>query len=114
MQDRRADQALADVAEAPRALGPGVLLEPDHLLVQRQAPPAVLDGPADAGPAVGAEVLLPRPALLEQGVLVARAAPAPHDGELADEGVGEPRPRLGPEGLVLGAELQVHVAGDDI
>ena len=36
------------------------------------------------------------------------------DGELPDEGVGEPRPRLGPEGLVLGAELEVHVVGDDI
>ena len=47
---RRAEQALADVAHAGPAAGPGVLLVEDHLLRERQAAPAVLGRPADAGP----------------------------------------------------------------
>ena len=87
---------------------PGVLLEVDDLLVQRQAPAAVLLRPAHAGPAVGAEVALPGQALLEEGVVVAGPAPAPDDGEVAAQAVLEERAGLGPERLVLGAEPQVH------
>ena len=106
--DRRAEQRLADVADPARRPGPGVLLEVDDLLVQRQAPAAVLLRPADARPAVGAEVALPRPALVDGGVLVARAAPAPRGGELAGEARLEEVADLGAERLVLGAEPQVH------
>ena len=75
--ERGAEQRLADVADAPGRAGPGVLLEVDDLLVQRQPPAAVLLRPGDAGPAVGAEVALPGQALLEEAVLVAGSAPAP-------------------------------------
>src|SRR5690606_40331032 len=40
--------------------------------------------------------------------VVAGAAPAPHDGEVAAQGLLEERPDLVPELLVLGAEPQVH------
>ena len=46
---------------------------------------AVLLGPPDAVPAAGTEVLLPGEALVEQGVLVAGTAAAPHAGEVAVE-----------------------------
>ena len=48
-----------------------------------QAAAAVLLRPADAGPAAGTEVLLPRQALVEQGVLVAGSAAALDVGEVA-------------------------------
>ena len=69
--ERRAEQRLADVPDAARRPRPGVLLEVHDLLVERQAPAAVLLRPGDAGPAVGAEVALPRQALLEEAVVVA-------------------------------------------
>jgi hypothetical protein len=57
---------------------------------------------------VGTEVLLPRQALVEQGVLVAGPAPAPHHREVVAELLGEPGPGLGPERLVLVGEPQIH------
>ena len=104
-----AEQALTDVAEASGPPRPGVLLVEDDLAAQRQPAAAVLGGPGDAGPAVGAEVALPREPLVEQGVLVTGPAPAPHLGELAAQAVLEEHPDLGAEGPVLRAVLQVHV-----
>ena len=105
---RGAEQGLPDVADPARGPGPHVLLVVDDLLVQRQAAAAVLLGPAHARPAVGPEVALPRQALVEERHLVARAAAPAGDGELAGEGGLEEVPHLGAEGLVLGAESQVH------
>ena len=101
------------MAEPAGALGPGVLLVVDDLLAQRQPPAAVLLGPADAGPAVGAEVALPGQALVEQGVLVAGPAAAPHGGEVAGQALLEERAHLVAERPVLCALPQVH-ARDDI
>src|SRR5690606_28122900 len=110
--DRGAEQALADVAQPSRPAGPGVLLVEDHVPAQRQASAAVLDRPADAGPAVGAEVALPGQALVEQGVLVAGPTPAPHGGEVAGQALLEERSDLLAEGGVVGALPQVHAADD--
>jgi hypothetical protein len=77
---------------------------------QRQAAASVLGRPADAGPAVGAEVALPGEPFVEQGVLVAGAAPAAPDGEVTAEAVLEERADLLAERLVLGAVPQIHDA----
>ena len=106
--DRGTGQAFTDVAEAPRASGPGVLLVPDHLLVKAEPPAPVFGGPPDAGPAVGAQVLLPRQTFLEQGMLVAWSASASHPGKIAVELLGQPPPGFGPEFLVLIGEPQIH------
>ena len=73
----------------------------------RPRPPYSLGQPTHVHPR-GAERALPREPLLEQRVLVAGAAAAAHDGELAVELLGEPGPGLLAEGLVLGGEPQVH------
>ncbi len=62
----------------------------------------------EARPAGGAEGALPSQTLVEQGVLVAGAAPPAHDRELAGELVGQPLTRLGPERIVLGRVPQGH------
>src|SRR5690606_4996089 len=67
LDQRRADQAFADVAHAPRPAGARVFFVEDHLLLDRQAATAVLARPADAGPAAGRELTLP---LLAQRRLV--------------------------------------------
>src|SRR5690606_20648540 len=106
--ERGAEQALADDAEAPGTSRPGVLLVVDHLLAQRQAAAAVLGGPTHAGPAVGRQVALPGEPLVEQRALVAGTATPPHDREVAGQAVLEERPDLVAEGSVLGALPQVH------
>src|SRR5690606_21848919 len=106
--ERRPEQGLADVAEPAGRPGPGVLLVEDDLLPQRQAAPAVLLGPADAGPAVGAEVPLPGEALLEQRELVARAAPAADHREVAPQALLEEGPHLVAEGPVLRRLPEIH------
>ena len=72
---RGPEEGLADVADAPRGAGPGVLLEVHDLLVERQAAAAVLLRPRHTRPAVGTEVALPRQALVEQAVVIAGPAP---------------------------------------
>ena len=89
----------------------GVLLVEDHLLDERGAAPAVLRRPAEADPAGAAELLLPRPALLEQLVLVAGTAAPAHHRELTVEPVGEPGAGLGTEGFLLGGEAKVQGRG---
>ena len=71
----------------------------------------MLGRPAEADPAVAAELLLPRPAFVEALVLVAGAAPTAHRGERSVEPVGEPRARVGAEALLRGSEVQVQAAG---
>ena len=106
---RRTEQLLAEVVDPRGGVGPCVLLVEDHLLPQREAAAAVLLGPADAGPAVLGEVPVPGQPLLDRLVLLARAAEPLDARELAGQVVLEPRPDLGPEGLVLGGVAQVHV-----
>src|SRR5205807_9330399 len=93
---------------AGRRVRPHVLLVEDHLLLDGGAPSAVLLGPAHARPPAGAERALPRQPDVEALVLVARAAARAQRGELAREVLGQPRPHLVAEGLVLGREAQVH------
>src|SRR3546814_2538663 len=106
--DRRSEQGLADVADPAGGPGPGVLLVVDDLAVQRQAPPALLLRPADARPAVGAEVALPGQSLVEEPVVVARAAPPADLCEVAAQALLEEGADLVAEGLVLDVEPQVH------
>ena len=111
VHDRRAEQALADDADPARPARARVLLVEDHLLDERRAAAAVLGGPAEADPAVAAELLLPLPALVEALVLVARPAAAAHRRERSVEPVGEPRARIGAEAFLRGGEVQVQAAG---
>src|SRR5699024_1503270 len=73
----RPQQRLAEVGHAGRGVGLRVDLVEADLLAQRRAAPAVLDGPADAGPAGGRHVAFPLAALCEEPVLTARPAGAP-------------------------------------
>ena len=111
MQDRRADQPLADDADATWTAGARVLLVEDHLLEKRRVTAAVLVREREARPAGGAEGALPGETLLEQGVLVAGTSPPAHDRELAGELVGQPLARLGPERIVLGSKIESHARG---
>ena len=76
LDEGRAEQRLADVADAAGGPRLRVLLEVHDLLVQREPAATVLLRPGHAGPAVGAEVALPGQPLLEQAVVVAGAAAA--------------------------------------
>ena len=82
-------------------VGAGVLLVEGDAVRDRQAPAAVLDRPAQAGPAGRGQMLVPRQPFLEGLVLAPRAAEALERGEFADEVVGEPVADLGPELLDL-------------
>src|SRR5690606_15467686 len=84
------EQPLADVAEPARPAGARVLLVPDHLLDQRRAAPARLARPAEPDPARLAEPPLPRAALLDHRVLVARAAAPAQRRERAGQAGDEP------------------------
>src|SRR5690606_7174033 len=97
-----------DVPDASGALGADVLLVEDHLLVEGRAAPAVLLGPADAVPTGLAHPFGPGDALLDEAVLVARAATPAELLELADEVRLEPRAHLGPERLFFSAERKIH------
>src|SRR5690606_31888545 len=102
------EQPLADVAEPARPAGARVLLVPDHLLDQRRAAPARLARPAEPDPARLAEPPLPRAALLDHRVLVARAAAPAQRRERAGQVGGEPRLHLAAKRLVLVREAQLH------
>src|SRR5581483_5602332 len=81
------EQFLAQMVDLVRGVGVGVLLVEDDLLVDRQAAAAVLDGPAEAGPAALGEVPVPGETLLEGLVLTAGTARAAQRGVRA--GVGD-------------------------
>src|SRR5690606_21528671 len=98
----------ADVPEATGRPGPGVLLVEDDVPAQVEPAAAVLGRPADAGPAVRAEVPFPRQPLVEQRVLVAGAAPAAHDREVAPQAVLEEGAHLVAERPLVRALPQVH------
>jgi hypothetical protein len=99
---------LADDADTPWATGAGVLLVVDDLLADREATSTVLLREADAAPPVGADPALPRHALLDDGILVARPAPPAHDRELARQRVVEVGAHLLAEGLFVGRRREIH------
>jgi hypothetical protein len=106
--ERRTQQRLADVAEASRGAGAGVLLVEDDLADQALFAAAVRARPAEADPAGLAQVPLPGEALVVKRLFVAGAAAPAHDGELGREGRLQPVAALGAEGLVLLGKSQVH------
>src|SRR5699024_5181690 len=97
----RPQQRLAEVGHAGRGVGLRVDLVEADLLAQRRAAPAVLDGPADAGPAGGRHVAFPLESLCEELVLTARPARALDLGEVAHEVGVQPGAELRCE-LVVG------------
>jgi hypothetical protein len=75
VNERRAEQALADQAGAAGTSGCGVLLVERDLEVDRQSATAVPVGqPTQVHPPV-ASLTFPRHALLDEGVLVTRMPP---------------------------------------
>jgi hypothetical protein len=101
--DRRPAHGQAEHVGHLRRLSPHDLLVEDRLLDQGRAPPAVLLGPGQAGPAGLVELLLPVAAKLEPG-LVALG--------LATRVVGvEPGAKLVAKCLLLRREGQVHGGG---
>ena len=64
LDQRRAEQLLAEVVDQLRRVRAGVLLVEDDLLGQAEAAAAVLLGPAETGPAVLGEVPVPGPSLV--------------------------------------------------
>ena len=74
LDQRRAEQLLAEVVDQLRRVGPGVLLVEDDLLGQAEPAAAVLLRPAEAGPAVLGEVAVPGPPFLGPRARLARSA----------------------------------------
>jgi hypothetical protein len=98
---RRPEQFLAEVVDLVGRVRAGVLLIERDAVRNRQASPAVLDRPAQAGQTGSRQLLVPRPPFLEGLVLAPWRAKALERGEFADEVVGEPVADLGPELLDL-------------
>jgi hypothetical protein len=96
------------VPEPSGPAGAGVLLEVDHLHVERQSAAAELLGPTDARPAVGTQSAFPCQPFVEERVLVARTTPAADHAELAVEQVVEVGAQLLAKPLLLRAEAQIH------
>ncbi|MND82881.1 hypothetical protein D3C80_747250 [compost metagenome] len=104
----RPGQAFADMAHAPRATGAGIFFMEDHLLGDRQAAPAMLRRPADAGPATAGQLAFPGLARFGEHMFVARAAAKTQWLELAAQIGGQPVGHLLAEALVLLAETDLH------
>ena len=111
LDEGRADQPLAQDTDPTRGACPDVLLVEDDLVGDGRPPAPVLDRPADAGPPVGGQHVLPLEAGLEPERLVARPAPPTQRGELADHVIGQPGPDLLAEGFVLRSISEVHGSG---
>ena len=111
MDQRGTEQPLAQDRDPARRGRPGVLLVEDDLLGDGGAPAAVLDRPAQAGPARFGQHLLPAQTHVEAVGLVARAAPPPELGELADQVLVQETPYFLAERHVLGAVSQIHRPG---
>ena len=108
MDERRAEQALADQAGAPRTTGAGVFLVKDDLLVDGQPAAARPGRPTDAGPPAGGEFPFPRHSLLDEHVLVARSPAEPELSELAGEMLVHPGSDLVAKRGIGVAVAQLH------
>ncbi len=102
LDQRRAEQLLAEVVDGLGRIGAGVLLIEDRLLREAEPAAAVLGGPAEAGPAVLGEVLVPGEALVVRVLAAAGAADTLEVGPLAGEVLVEPAAHLFAEGSVIG------------
>ena len=104
LEHGRGQQEDAVLAHPLGRPGPVVLLLEDEPLQDAEVAPAVLGGPADHGPAVVEHGALP-------GAVGLEAVGGVERGEgLGRDVRGQPGPGLGPEGVVLGVEGQVHGA----
>ena len=108
VDERRPEQGLADVADAPGAAGGDVLLVEDDLLGQRGAAPAMRLRVGDAVVAGGAHHPAPLEPVLDGVVLVAGAAAAAQVREAPGELGLEPRADLVTEGALCVGQLQFH------
>ncbi len=102
LDQRRTEQLLAEVVDRLGRVGAGVLLVEDRLLREAQPAAAVLDGPAEAGPAVLGEVPVPGEALVVRVLAAAGAAHTLEVGPLAGQVVGQPGAYFLAEGSVIG------------
>src|SRR4051812_2878080 len=93
-----ADEARVDTGKAQL----GVLLIPDDLLQQREAPTPVLHRPIDAGPAAFPLLALPRQVELTRRLAVAR--PWLRWPVLVD-----PRANFFSEGRIAGGNIKIHI-----
>ncbi len=97
-----AEEEDAVLAHPLGGAGAVVLLLEDEPLEDPEVAPAVLGGPAHHRPAVLVQGVLP-------GAMSLEAAGRVEGGQrLGRDVLGQPGPRLGPEGLVLGEKRQVH------
>ncbi|MCY1420687.1 hypothetical protein D9M71_363170 [compost metagenome] len=101
-------QAFADMAHAPGAAGTGIFFVEDDLLGDRQAAPAMLRCPADAGPAAAGQLAFPGLALLGKHMFITRATAKAQLLEFAAQVGGQPVGHLLAEALVLLAETDLH------
>ena len=105
LQDRRADEGVAEEIGTKWGLGPGELLGQHHALHGGEPLPAVLLGPRCADPPALEQLL--RPPLVERLALIRRhleAGVTPSGREVR----GQPLADLGTKGLVLGGVPQMH------
>ena len=105
LQDRRADERVAEEVGPQRCLGPRELLRQHDTLHRGEPLAAVLDGPRGADPAAGEQ--LRRPLVVEllarlRAHLEARLRPA------GRQVLVQPRPDLAAERLGVGGIAQVH------
>src|SRR5262249_17629980 len=107
---RRAEQLLADVPQAPGRARAGVLLVEDCLLDERASLAALRPQPARTAPAGGGARALQGAAQLEQRLFVAGTAAPAQGREVTGEVLLDPAARLGAERFFLVREAQVHDA----
>ena len=105
---RQPCQALADVANASRRSGAGVLLKENDLLLDRTAASTVFLGPTDAGPPPRRKIFFPDLALFGIGVFVAGTTPVFQLFEFAGQVSLQPPGHFFPKLFVLGTEAQFH------
>ena len=106
--ERRAEQPVADHADAAGPAGADVLVPEDQLPAQREVEPADGLRPRHAHEPGAAELLLPRDAGVDGFVLTPGRTLAAHLGEVAVEARRQPLADLGGERPVLGGVLEVH------
>src|SRR5262249_49628150 len=104
---RGREQPLTEERDARRRVGAGIFLIEDDLLAEIGAAAAVLDGPREADPAIGAEDVLPLEPDVPAG-LVGGATAGSARGELPGEVLAQPGAHLLPEGGLGRGVGKVH------
>ena len=101
-------QALTNVTHPSWRACSRILLEKDHLLLNRTGFTAVLLRPTHTGPAAFCELLLPNFSLLRIGMLVSGTATVPELGKLTLEIILKPAGDFRAELLIFSTETQLH------